>query len=236
MACLASGGLLLGPAAFGRGQQDTGVVPESRVARIQPADPITGVATRSMGPVDPTAARRSGPAPRGGAAPRAGTAARSVTTPQSAVATQASQPVRMTLRRLGIDALVLPVTVGADGLLAVPANPRQLGWWAQSARPGMPSGSVVIDGHVDSATRGLGALFRLSEAAPGDDVVVTNSAGATTNYTVAARRSYAKTSLPVAEVFARDVGPRLVLVTCGGRFDPTTRHYADNVVIYAVPR
>ena len=100
----------------------------------------------------------------------------------------------------------------------------------------MPSGSVVIDGHVDSAALGLGALFRLREARPGDEVVLTNAPGGSTRYTVVARRSYAKTSLPVAEVFALDVGPRLVLLTCGGRFDQATRHYTDNVVVYAIPR
>jgi hypothetical protein len=35
----------------------------------------------------------------------------------------------------------------------------------------MPSGSVVIDGHVEGAALGLGALFRLREAPPGDDVL-----------------------------------------------------------------
>lgn len=148
----------------------------------------------------------------------------------------APPPVRLRLPRLDIDAPVLPVSVGMDGLLGVPDNPRQLGWWSGSARPGMPSGSVVIDGHVDSAALGLGALFRLREARPGDEVVLTNAPGGSTRYTVVARRSYAKTSLPVAEVFALDVGPRLVLLTCGGRFDQATRHYTDNVVVYAIPR
>jgi len=100
----------------------------------------------------------------------------------------------------------------------------------------MPSGSVVIDGHVDSAAFGVGALFRLRDARPGDDVVVTNAAGVTTRYSVVARRTYAKTTLPVTEIFAADVDQRLVLLTCGGPFDPTTRHYADNVVVYAVSR
>jgi len=140
------------------------------------------------------------------------------------------------LGRLHIDAPVLPVSVSVDGLLDVPDNPRQLGWWSGSGRPGMPSGSVVIDGHVDSAALGFGALFRLREARPGDDVVLMSATGDSTRYTVVARRSYAKTSLPVAEVFAADVGPRLVLLTCGGLFDQGTRHYADNVVVYAVPR
>lgn len=100
----------------------------------------------------------------------------------------------------------------------------------------MPSGSVVIDGHVDSAALGLGALFHLRDARPGDEVVLTNAAGWSTRYTVVARRTYAKTTLPAAEVFASDVGPRLVLLTCGGPFDQATRHYADNIVVYAVPR
>ena len=152
------------------------------------------------------------------------------------VAALAPPPVHLRLPRLRIDAPVLPVSVGADGLLGVPDNPRQLGWWSGSDRPGMPSGNVVIDGHVDSAALGLGALFRLREARPGDDVLLTNAAGRYTHYTVVARRSYAKTSLPVAEVFAANVGPRLVLLTCGGPFDQATRHYADNIVVYAVPR
>jgi hypothetical protein len=156
--------------------------------------------------------------------------------PVSGPAALAAPPVRLRLPRLDIDAPVLPVSVGVDGLLGVPDNPRQLGWWSGSARPGMPSGSVVIDGHVDSAALGLGALFRLRETRPGDEVVLMNAAGGSNRYTVMARRSYAKTSLPVAEVFARDVGPRLVLLTCGGRFDETTRHYTDNVVVYAIPR
>lgn len=148
----------------------------------------------------------------------------------------APPPVRLRLPRLDVDAQVLPVSVGADGLLGVPDNPRQLGWWSASDRPGMPSGSVVIDGHVDSAALGLGALFRLSEARPGDAVLLTNAAGSSISYTVVARRSYSKATLPAAEVFAADVGPRLVLLTCGGSFDQATRHYADNVVVYAVPR
>jgi Sortase domain len=148
----------------------------------------------------------------------------------------ATPPVRLRLPRLNIDATVLPVSVSADGLLDVPDNPRQLGWWSASGRPGMPSASVVIDGHVDSATRGIGALFQLQKAQPGDEVLLMNASGASTRYAVVARRSYAKASLPAADVFAREVGPRLVIITCGGRFNQATRHYADNIVVYGVPR
>ena len=53
-------------------------------------------------------------------------------------------------------------------------------------------------------------------------------------YVVQAVRSYPKAALPV-EVFDRSGAPRLVLITCGGSFDRRTRHYADNIVAYAVP-
>ena len=58
--------------------------------------------------------------------------------------------------------------------------------------------------------------------------------GRTLAYRVVARRQLGKADLP-ADLFARGGPPRLVLVTCGGRFDRTTRHYTDNVIVYAEP-
>ena len=109
-------------------------------------------------------------------------------------------PRRLRLPRQHIDAAVQPVSVDAGGALGVPDDPRQLGWWSGSARPGAASGTVVLDGHVDSAERGIGALFRLREAQLGEEISVENASGMTTRYTVVARRSYAKTALPAAEI------------------------------------
>jgi hypothetical protein len=218
--CFVGGGVLLrAHTADGSGVgRDAGIVPVGRVAQVQ----MAGLAAR-VAPGGGSNRLGSHPGSPGPAA-----VSRSVAL--------APPPVRLRLPRLHVDAPVLPVSVGADGLLGVPDNPRQLGWWTESGRPGMPSGSVVIDGHVDSAALGPGALLRLGEARPGDEVVLMNASGGSTRYTVVARRSYAKTSLPLAEVFGQDVGPRLVLITCGGVFDQATGHYADNVVVYAVPR
>lgn len=144
-------------------------------------------------------------------------------------------PVRVRVARLHIDASVVPVTADRNGALGVPDDPLVTGWWNASARPGAQSGSVVIDGHVDSATRGLGAFFRLGDVRPGDRVVVTNASGQASTYKVVARRRYAKTALPATEIFGQAASPRLVLVTCGGTFNRDTGSYLDNVVIYAVP-
>ena len=43
-----------------------------------------------------------------------------------------------------------------------------------------------------------------------------------------------KTELP-AELFSRAGPPRIALITCGGAFNTTTRHYQDNVIVVAAP-
>jgi len=48
-------------------------------------------------------------------------------------------------------------------------------------------------------------------------------------------QSLPKADLAAAQVFRRDGDHALVLVTCGGAFDRTTRTYAENVVVTAVP-
>jgi hypothetical protein len=142
-------------------------------------------------------------------------------------------PVRLQIRALGVDAVVHPVDVGSGGALGVPDDPQVVGWWRGSAMPQQVRGSVVLDGHVDSARAGAGALFRLAELGPGARVVVTTTAGRTA-YVVAARAVYAKRDLP-RQVFDQRGPARLVLVTCGGAFDRRTHHYDDNVVVYATP-
>ena len=69
------------------------------------------------------------------------------------------------------------VAVGIDlkaGVLDVPRTISKLGWWLDGQMPGATSGSVLIAGHVDSATAGAGAFFRPEGRArrrpdPGDD-------------------------------------------------------------------
>jgi hypothetical protein len=144
-------------------------------------------------------------------------------------------PTRLRVPRLGVDAPVVPVTVQPDGLLAVPGDVDTIGWWSAGAAAAAPSGTVVLVGHVDSAQQGPGAFFGLRTLRPGDRVILSGTDDRTAAYTVAARRQYSKSALPSGEVFGQPATPRLVLVTCGGRFNQETRHYSDNTVVYAVP-
>jgi Sortase domain len=144
-------------------------------------------------------------------------------------------PTRLRVPRLGVDAPVVPTTVQPDGLLAVPGDVDTIGWWSAGAAAAAPSGTVVLVGHVDSARQGPGAFFGLRTLEPGDRVILSSADDRTAAYTVAARRQYLKSALPTGHAFDQDTTPRLVLVTCGGSFDRATRHYSDNIVVYAVP-
>ncbi|MGH7357916.1 MAG: class F sortase [Candidatus Rokuibacteriota bacterium] len=144
------------------------------------------------------------------------------------------RPVGVTIEAIGVRARVVPVGVeeGTTNIV-VPPTVHTIGWFRFGPSPGA-NGSAVLIGHVDSRAQGPGAFFRLRELEPGDVVSVGFADGTRSTFRVVARRSFPKSGLPT-EVFQRSGRPVLTLVTCGGTFDPTTRSYADNVVVFAVP-
>jgi hypothetical protein len=158
-----------------------------------------------------------------------------VTGSRSYAAADPLTPTRVQVAKLGIDAPVSPAGIDVKaGVLDVPAAISRLGWWLDGRLPGDAAGAVLIAGHVDSATAGAGALFRLKDARSGDLIQVTTRNGRTFTYRVTSVKTMAKADLPTS-IYSRSGKPRLVLVTCGGPFDASIRHYRDNVVVTAVP-
>ena len=77
-------------------------------------------------------------------------------------------------------------------------------------------------------------MYRLTELRAGDQIVL-SSRTQRVEYRVIGRRVYAKAlPLPRALFEATDT-PRLILLSCGGPFDPRTHSYADNIAVFAVP-
>lgn len=156
------------------------------------------------------------------------------TSPAPATPALLSPPAALTIPALHVHAAVVPVGV-SHRVLAVPADPAQVGWWTDSVLPGATAGSTVIDGHVDSAAAGPGALFRLGDLQTGDPVAVTTGTGDRRTYAVTGRRVYVKAAGLPPDLFTTTGAPRLVLISCGGPFNYATGSYLDNIVIFAVP-
>jgi hypothetical protein len=91
----------------------------------------------------------------------------------------------------------------------------------------------VLGGHLDSKEYGVGPLVRLRNLRIGQLVRISSYGGRTTTYRVDDVREIAKRRLPLAELFDRGGAPRLRIVTCGGRYEPDSGGYQQNLVVSA---
>jgi LPXTG-site transpeptidase (sortase) family protein len=134
----------------------------------------------------------------------------------------------------GATAPVLRATT-VNGQLQVPAEARKVGWWDGGAEAGDPFGSVVLAGHVDTKTEGLGFFFRLRGITTGE-VIVVNGSGHTASYRVESIVSVPKDALATKSgAFDQTGDHRLVLITCTGAYDASRGGYQENLVITATP-
>jgi len=197
----------------------------------------------------PASAPGGGPSLPGGTlpAPAPGALRRSVAGTPVAVRI----PVASTHHRNGLSAAVSAHRLNADGSLFVPTDPRAVSWASQDAAPGSARGTTILVSHVNYVIGGRtvpGAFADLAEyarTAVGRPVFVRLADGRTLRYRIVRGVEYPKEQLAAhpelrralfdqTSPFGRGTG-RLLLVSCGGAFDPVTGEYADNVFLYALP-
>jgi len=147
----------------------------------------------------------------------------------------AAAPSRMVVASLGVDVPVLATGLDDAGNMALPPDPANAGWYEYGPAPASPAGATVIAAHVDSLTYGIGPFAAFADAVPGTEIVVTDTAGAVRTYVVSSVNTTDKLDVVWASVFDRTGPSRLVVVTCGGEFDYSTRHYLSNVIVVATP-
>ncbi|GGC00091.1 class F sortase [Cellulomonas carbonis] len=151
-------------------------------------------------------------------------------------AQQVVEPTGLTIPAIDVRIPVEPVGVQADGQMEIPPLAEVGGWYRFGASPADTEGTAVVAAHVDSiASEGLGPFARLQDLAAGDVVEVALADGATRTYTVTSVERTPKPQVGWEDVFVRDGGHRLVLVTCGGTFRRDVRSYSDNVIVTAEP-
>jgi sortase (surface protein transpeptidase) len=144
-----------------------------------------------------------------------------------------SVPVGIRIPAIGVSAPVTDVGLNADGTVQVPPldDHDLAGWYKYGPTPGQRGASVIL-GHVDSVT-GISVFFYLKELRKGDKIYVTLADGKVAAFVVDGVQNASKTSFPTHAVYGKISYPGLRLITCGGTFDPTTGHYADNIIVYA---
>jgi hypothetical protein len=119
-----------------------------------------------------------------------------------------------------------------DGQMEIP-DETEIGWYRYGATAGQP-GATVLAAHVNW-NRVPGPFARLGRVEPGDQIEVALDDGTLRRYEVVERAVYGKLELPRERLW-RNTGPEeLVLITCGGDYNPEIRRYRENIVVYAVP-
>jgi hypothetical protein len=123
----------------------------------------------------------------------------------------------------------------AGGVLDVPDDITQAGWWRGGARLGDPFGSTLIAGHVDAVDQGLGAFAQLLDLREGQRVTV-RSRHLEQTFTIRSRRLVPRAGLrDAADIYSVRGARRLTLVTCAPPYVRSRGGYQNLAVVTAVP-
>lgn len=142
-------------------------------------------------------------------------------------------PRLLSIPEIGVEARVESVGLDEEKEMDVPRDPNNVAWYMFGARPGQ-KGNAVLAGHLDSDT-GPAVFYNLSDLEEGDEVLVLDDKGTVLKFIVVEESVYPVEEFPLDRVFGNqeDSVPRLNLITCGGRFNGSTKEYSHRVVIYS---
>lgn len=154
------------------------------------------------------------------------------TIPTDAASVERSSPSAIRIGDLELDTTIRPVGIEDDGELEVP-DETEVGWYRYGSSPGR-AGATVLAAHV-TWNDTVGPFHRLGSLDPGARIEVRLEDDTVRTYEVIERTMYDKDSLPRERIWRTTGDETLVLITCGGSFNPDIRRYRQNIVVYAVP-
>ncbi|GAA4179919.1 hypothetical protein GCM10022252_02040 [Streptosporangium oxazolinicum] len=156
-----------------------------------------------------------------------------VTMPPEPLKSDGVTPRRLAIPKIGVLAPLMALGVDSKREIQTPplSRPNQAGWYKHGPIPGQQGPSVVL-GHVNTKS-GAAVFSRLKEIKRGDKIKVSRSDGSLAEFTVDGVEQVSKAAFPSKRVYGNTGEATLRLITCGGVYNSKTRHYTDNIIIYA---
>ncbi|MET7302344.1 class F sortase [Embleya sp. NPDC005575] len=144
-----------------------------------------------------------------------------------------SQPVRIKIPKIKVDAPFIGLSLNASGVLEVPpaADRNLAGWYSDGITPGARGNAIVL-GHVDTMM-GPAIFWGLGSLKPGDTVEIARVDGSVARFAVDSVEAFPKDAFPDERVYGKTTDAQLRLITCGGVYDKKAKDYKDNVVVFA---
>lgn len=143
-----------------------------------------------------------------------------------------TEPSRLLIPGLHIDAAVQKTGITSKGDIGTPTNFIDAAWYMYGVAPGQP-GTAIIDGHVDNGLALAGVFKHLSDIAEGDDVYVVTNGGSQLHFKVVSIAHYDYQDVPAGAIFRDTDRALLEIITCGGVWVPKDKTYNERLVVTA---
>jgi Sortase domain len=139
-------------------------------------------------------------------------------------------PAQLLIPSLNVHRAVEGVGVNRFGVMNLPVNGWNAGWYKAGPVPGAP-GDAVIEGHAGYPNQPM-IFGRLSTLKSGDQIVVVLADGSKRLFVVVSKATFPVGSAPpgMGEPYGL---PRLTLITCTGSFDANSFSYSRRLVVEA---
>lgn len=144
----------------------------------------------------------------------------------------AGDPATLTISSIGLAATVEKVGVDQYGNMAIPVNPKNLGWYSPGVVPGQP-GNAVIDGHYDWYGIPQGPLYKLTSVKAGDEIDIKGVTGGTLVFKVTGPATAVAYNSHPQGLFRKGGDATLTLITCGGDWDAQKQTYTQRELLNA---
>ncbi|MGK5632792.1 class F sortase [Streptomyces sp. URMC 123] len=152
--------------------------------------------------------------------------------PAEPAALPSSEPNRVRIPAIGVDAPLTSLGVDAEGWVeSPPAEEKNLaGWFRDAVTPG-EQGTAVLVGHVDNK-QGPVVFYSLGALKKGQQVEVQRQDGRTAVFETYGVEVFDKDAFPAEKVYGDTGKPELRVITCGGGYSKANG-YDSNVVVFA---
>lgn len=134
---------------------------------------------------------------------------------------------------LNVEARVLRMGVKANNEMDTPDSIFDTGWYDGSAKPD-EVGAMIIDGHA-SGPMNPGVFAKLKSMSMGDEIQIELGSRRVLTYKVTKVKAVPADKVDMEELFSPSTrgGKGLNLITCTGKFNASTNHYEDRLLVFS---
>lgn len=141
-----------------------------------------------------------------------------------------SHPKNLQIPAINISAYIEQSGVTNNGEMEVPSAIANVGWYTFGAKIG-DIGSAVISGHLNGKNGEAGVFSNLNKLKKGDKIFVTDETGNILIFIVTGSSLY-KAGY-AEEVFTKNDGKYLNLITCYGFWNKSRKSYDKRLVVFS---